>query len=254
MGYKFKASLQISPKTMQNLLFKIDGTDDQMILSTAVLRSMMKARYSAENLGHFGLAASHYCHFTSPIRRYPDLMVHRILRLWLAGKLKKTNIKRMQKVTHQAALHSSETEYNATVAERDYVDYKMCEFMADKVGQDFTGVICSVTSFGFFVRLDNMVEGLVRMGDLKGDYYLYDEVSQTLVGKRGGKQYHIGQRVTVRLAKVNLELRQIDLVPVEGTPEKEPEKVEVKKKSGGKRRRRRGGKKKAGGAKQKSVS
>ena len=215
LGYKFKLKEEIAPKAMQNLLFEIDGTADQLVLNTAMLRSMMKARYSEENQGHFGLAAEYYCHFTSPIRRYPDLMVHRILRLWLNGKLKKTAIAKYTKLCQKAALQSSETENDAVIAERDYTDYKMCEYMADKVGMEYAGIICSVTSFGFFVQLDNMVEGLVRMVDLGDDYYIFNEENFSLIGRRSGKQYHIGQKIAVKLAKVNTELRQIDFVPIE---------------------------------------
>lgn len=230
MNYKFKAKEAVSPKAMQNLLFKIKGTQEQTMLSTMMLRSLMKARYSNENLGHFGLAADYYCHFTSPIRRYPDLMVHRILRAWLNGKLDERQISRYTKITADAAKQSSDTEVSATEAERDLVAYKMCEYMEDKIGQEFDGFISSVTSFGLFVQLPNTIEGLIRMTDLDDDYYEYDESNMTLIGRHTGRTYFIGEQIRVRLTKVTTELKQIDFVPVEV----EVKQKEVKNKSGGK--------------------
>ncbi len=230
MNYKFKTGAKISPKAMQNLLFKIKGTTEQVMLSTMMLRSLMKARYSNENLGHFGLAAEYYCHFTSPIRRYPDLMVHRILREWLTGRLDEKRIAYYVKLTKDAAEQSSETEVAATEAERDWVAYKMCEYMQGQVGQEFDGFISSVTSFGLFVQLPNTVEGLIRMVDLDDDYYVYDEQTMSLTGRRSGRTYYMGEKIRVRLAKVNVDLKQIDFVPVDVTPKKK----EVKKNTDGK--------------------
>lgn len=235
-GYKFKMKEEISPKALQNILFKVDGTAQQSVISTLMLRSMMKARYCEENLGHFGLAAENYCHFTSPIRRYPDLMVHRILRLLLQGKLDEKTAKRYQRITRKAAEQSSDREVDAVMAERDFVDYKMCEYMQDKVGMEYTGLISSVTSFGFFVQLPNLVEGLVRMVDLEDDYYIFDETRLILTGKRSGREYHMGEQIRVRVAKVNLDLKQIDFVPV--AKEKKKAKKEVKKQHGGKSKRK----------------
>ena len=232
MGYKLKAGDKVSPKSLQNLLFKIEGKPEYPTFSTLVLRSMMKARYSEKNLGHFGLAADYYCHFTSPIRRYPDLMVHRILHLWLDGKLTDARIRRYGKITAKAAEQASITEEDAAVAERDYVDYKICEVMEDKVGMEYDGVISSVTSFGFFVQLENLAEGLVRMIDLNDDYYDFIEEALILSGRRTGTVYSMGQHVRVRVAKVNTELKQIDFVLADSIEEKT--KNGVKKKHGGK--------------------
>lgn len=223
LGYKFKRKETVSPKSMQNLLFEITGTDAELAISTMMLRSMMKARYFEENLGHFGLSAEHYCHFTSPIRRYPDLFVHRILSMELNGELNENNITALFVKSKRASQQSSETENEAAIAERDYVDYKACEFMADKVGQKFSVVISSTTSFGFFVQMENTIEGLVRMVDLDDDYYEFDENNMILYGRRNGKVYKIGDRLDVVLSKVNCELKQIDFVPY-----KEKEK-EIKK-------------------------
>ncbi len=240
-GYKFKLKDNISPKSMQNLLFEITGTTEETAISTIMLRSMMKARYCEENLGHFGLAAEHYCHFTSPIRRYPDLFVHRMLTAWMEGKLD-DNFKAAHLTTaKKAALQSSETEAQAVMAERDYTDYKACEYMSDKIGQVFTGFISSTTSFGFFVELDNTIDGLVRMVDLDDDYYEFDEDNLILFGRHSGKIYKIGDKIDVVLAKVSTELKQIDFVPLKEKPVKKEthNKKGVKKHgTGGKRKRK----------------
>jgi len=238
LGYKFKLKDSISPKSMQNLLFEITGTSEETAISTIMLRSMMKARYSEENSGHFGLAAENYCHFTSPIRRYPDLFVHRIISDSIAGKAD-DNYKAAHLITaKKAALQSSETEYAAAVAERDFVDYKACEYMSDKIGQQFTGVISSTTSFGFFVQLDNTIEGLVRMVDLDDDYYEFDEDNLILYGRRSGTVYKIGDTVNVTLAKVSTELKQIDFVLTKEKKEKKTaHKKGVKKHGTGKQRK-----------------
>lgn len=232
LGCKFKLKDNVSPKSMQNLLFEITGTDYELAVSTIMLRSMMKARYSEENLGHFGLAAQYYCHFTSPIRRYPDLFIHRAISKYLDGSL---DIEKTARLAKRAAEQSSDTEAAAAVAERDYVDYKACEFMADKVGQRFGGVISSVTSFGFFVELPNTVEGLVRMSDLDDDYYIFDEENMILYGEHSGIVYKIGDRADVILAKVNTELKQIDFVPYKET---KPERGAKKHGTGSKHKRK----------------
>ncbi len=214
-GHKLKVGDKVSPKAMQSLLFRVDGTNAQTVLSTAMLRSMMKAKYCEENLGHFGLAADFYCHFTSPIRRYPDLIVHRILKEWLNGTLDEWRITHYNKVTRRSAEQSTLTEADATTAERDYDDFMCCEYMENKIGQEFIGTISSVTDFGFFVELPNTVEGLVRMVDLADDYYEFNEDTMLLTGRRTGRVFCMGQQVKVRLAKVNTELKQIDFVLTE---------------------------------------
>ena len=236
-GHKLKVNDKVSPKAMQSLLFRVDGTNAQTVLSTAMLRAMMKARYCEENLGHFGLAADFYCHFTSPIRRYPDLIVHRILKEWLNGKLDEWRITHYNKITRRAAEQSSLTEAEATVAERDYDDFMCCEYMEDKIGQEFIGIISSVTDFGFFVELPNTVEGLVRMVDLSDDYYEFNEDTMLLTGRRTGRVFCMGQQVKVRLVKVNKELKQIDFVLTEFEKNETPKEV---KQQGGKQNRKHG--------------
>ena len=227
-GHKLKSGDKVSPKAMQSLLFRVDGTNAQTVLSTAMLRAMMKARYCEENLGHFGLAADFYCHFTSPIRRYPDLIVHRILKEWLKGDLDEWRITHYNKVTRRAAEQSTQTEMDATTAERDYDDFMCCEYMEDKIGQEFNGIISSVTDFGFFVELPNTVEGLVRMVDLADDYYEFNEDTMFLTGRRTGRVFCMGQPVKVRLSKVNTELKQIDFVLSDMEIKEKPKEVKHK--------------------------
>ncbi len=244
-GHKLKAGDKVSPKALQSLLFRVDGTNAQTVLSTAMLRAMMKARYREENLGHFGLSADFYCHFTSPIRRYPDLIVHRILKEWINGGLDEWRVTHYNRVTIRAAEQSTATEVDATNAERDYDDFMCCMYMEDKIGQEFTGTISSVTDFGFFVELPNTVEGLVRMVDLTDDYYEFNEDTMLLTGRRKGRVFCMGQQVKVRLAKVNTELKQIDFVLTD-MEIREPKK-EVKHKVGkqhGRKHGKKGGKKK----------
>ena len=243
-GHKLKVKDKVSPKAMQSLLFRVDGTNAQTVLSTVMLRSMMKARYCEENLGHFGLAAEFYCHFTSPIRRYPDLIVHRILKEWLNGNLDEWRITHYNKITRRSAEQSSQTEADATTAERDYDAFLSCEYMEDKIGQEFIGIISSVTDFGFFVELPNTVEGLVRMVNLADDYYEFNEDAMLLAGRRTGRIFCMGQQVKVRLVKVNTELKQIDFIPTEFLEKKTPKEVKQQGGKGSRKHTKKGRKKK----------
>lgn len=185
------------PSEFQKVLSKVKNLPAEKVITSYALRTMQQARYSQENLGHFGLAAKFYTHFTSPIRRYPDLIVHRALR----GTL----IKNLDEISRQ----SSERERRAIEIEREALDLKAVEYMERFVGQNFDGVIESVTNFGFFVELDNGVDGLVRAADLKGDYYAFVEQEFALIGTRTGKSYHIGDNVRVKLTSANKKLRQL---------------------------------------------
>ena len=185
------------PAEFQKVLSKVKNLPAEKVITSYALRTMQQARYSPENLGHFGLAAKFYTHFTSPIRRYPDLIVHRALR----GTL----IKNLEEISRQ----SSERERRAIEIEREALDLKAVEYMERFVGQNFDGVIESVTNFGFFVELDNGVDGLVRAADLKGDYYAFVEQEFALIGTRTGKSYHIGDNVRVKLTSANKKLRQL---------------------------------------------
>lgn len=194
-------SLHISkasePRDFQKILAKVKGLPAEKIITSYSLRTMQQARYSPENLGHFGLAAKFYTHFTSPIRRYPDLIVHRALR--------EGNLKNLEEKARQ----SSERERRAIEIEREALDLKAVEYMQRFIGQNFDGVIESVTNFGFFVELDNGVDGLVRAAELKDDYYAFVEREFALIGQSTGKSYHIGDNVRVKLISANIKLRQL---------------------------------------------
>ena len=210
-GYTIKGDLEnIHPKEIQNIVEKIKGTKEEESISTIALRSMKQAKYSPECIGHFGLAAKYYCHFTSPIRRYPDLQIHRIIKEQLNNKI---NSKRQQQLAHiveYASTQSSERERAAELAERDVHDfYKAC-YMADKVGQEFDGVVSSVTSFGMFVELENTVEGLIRLANMRDDYYIYNQETYTIMGERTHKTFKIGDTVRIKVDNVNVDFREID--------------------------------------------
>ncbi len=214
LGYIIKRTNSgIHPKEFQKLLAEIKETKEERIISTVMLRSLMKAHYSEENLGHFGLAAKYYCHFTSPIRRYPDLVIHRIIGDVLTGR--DIDTEELIAFVGAAATQSSEREVCAMEAERETNDMKKAEYMSKHLGEVFEGVISSVTSFGMFVELENTVEGLVRMADLDDDYYLFDEKRRVLFGKHTGKEYCIGDSITVMVARASAEAGEIDFVLAE---------------------------------------
>ena len=187
-GYHLKGiGGEIHPKSLQNLLEKIKGSREESIISTVMLRSLQKARYSNENSGHFGLAAKYYTHFTAPIRRYPDLVIHRIIKDFLNGAMSKGRIKYLEKVLPGLSEHCSQREKLADEVERETDNLKKAEYMLDKIGMEFEGIISGVTYFGIFVALANTVEGLVRMTALDDDYYVYNEKHYCLIGERTRK-------------------------------------------------------------------
>lgn len=209
-GYTLKGSSEIHPKELQALLKKVEGTKEETVINTLMLRSLKKAKYDAEITGHFGLAAKYYSHFTSPIRRYPDLQIHRIIKHFINNKLNDKMIQRLKKILPDVAEQSSSRERVAVEAERETNDYKMTEFMSERIGEIYEGIISSVTSFGMFVELDNTIEGLIRVERLNDDYYIYDEVNYRLVGERTKKVYKIGDIATIKVINTNLEKREID--------------------------------------------
>ena len=208
-GLHIPTSKEITPLQFQKILEQIKGTPAEKIISTFALRTMQQARYSPKNLGHFGLAAQFYTHFTSPIRRYPDLIVHRML------KAKPEEIPRLAKRLEEFAKQSSERERRAVEIEREVLDYKSVEFMKGFLLQKFDAVISSVTSFGFFVELENGVEGLVHVSAIDNDYYNYIESEFSLIGERTGKTFSIGDSVRVKLVRANVQKRQLDFELVE---------------------------------------
>jgi len=217
----------IHPKALQTLLEKIHGTKEETVISTMLLRSMKQAKYDAQNLGHFGLAAEYYSHFTSPIRRYPDLVIHRVIRevLEAKGPLSSKREEALAARMPDIALQSSQRERVAVDAERDTDKLKKCEYMLDKVGETFTGIIGSVTSFGMFVELENSVEGLIRLGDMTDDYYHFHQDHMILVGERTSKVYRIGDEVEIVVSRVNMNDHTIDFqfVNAKGNRNGEPQ-------------------------------
>jgi len=212
-GHHLKGiSGEIHPKALQNLLEKIKGSREEGIISTVMLRSLKKARYSSDNAGHFGLAAKFYCHFTSPIRRYPDLIIHRIIKEYLKGKLDEERAQYLQEVLPSMADHCSQRERLADEVEREVDDLKKAEYMLDKIGMEFDGIISGVTHYGIFVELANTVEGLVRITALDDDYYVYYEKHYCLIGERTRKVYRLGDTVRVRVVNVDISSRNIDFV------------------------------------------
>ncbi|MEA3422891.1 MAG: ribonuclease R [Bacillota bacterium] len=210
-GYKIKGNMEnIHPKAVQELIGKVKGKKEEHIINKLMLRSLKQARYSDVEEGHFGLAAEYYSHFTSPIRRYPDLQIHRIIKEDLNQKINDSRRKHYVAILPDVAKRSSETERVAEKAERDVDDLKMAEYMQDKIGEEYTGMISSVTGFGFFVELENTVEGLVRLEELDDDYYDFDQAKLELVGSRTSKIYRIGDEVKIRVEKVSLDNRTID--------------------------------------------
>ena len=214
LGYIVKWNGDIRPGNLQEILEKVKGKKEETVVSTLLLRSMMRAKYSPECVGHFGLAAKYYCHFTSPIRRYPDLQIHRIIKEFINGKIDDKRSKKLAGLVDYASRQSSETENVATEAEREVDDLKKAEYMLDRLGEEFEGIISSVTSFGMFVELPNTIEGLIHITALDDDYYVYDEKHLCLIGERTKKVYRLGDFVKVKCSRVDIPNREVyfDLV------------------------------------------
>jgi ribonuclease R len=209
----------VHPRALQSILEEIKDTKEETVISTVLLRSMKQARYEAESMGHFGLATEFYSHFTSPIRRYPDLIIHRVMREVLEnGGLTDARHEYLTARMADIARQSSERERVAVDAERDTDALKKAEFMLDKVGEEFEGMISSVTNFGIFVELGNTVEGLIRLSDLADDYYHFHEKIHALVGERTSRMFRIGDEVKVRVARVNMSDHTIDFEMVDMKP------------------------------------
>lgn len=208
-GHSLKGKRKIHVKALQDMLDAVKGTPSEQVISMMALRSMQKAEYSGENQGHFGLAAQYYTHFTSPIRRYPDLFIHRIMKLVLRGELDARREAHFRSIADAYAAHCSETERTAEAAERESVDYKVTEYMKQFEGNTFEGVISGITSFGLFIRLENTAEGLIGYRTMR-DHMIYDEGRMMAYGEHSGVQYHIGDRAQVILAHANVAMRQLD--------------------------------------------
>ena len=217
LGYKLKTNVkEITPKVMQSVINELKDKPEFPILSTLLLRSMRKAEYSKENLGHFGLASKAYTHFTSPIRRFPDLTVHRLLKKYLVeNDMSMTTINTLETSLIEVASQSSEREVAAADAERDVDDMKMAEYMESHVGEEFEGIISGITSYGMFVELPNLIEGLVHISTLKGDYFNYIEEILSMVGKSTKKTYRLGDKVKVKCVAASKLSSSIDFELVE---------------------------------------
>lgn len=210
-GYTIKHSYGVvHPKELSELVKKIEGKKEEIIISTVMLRSLMKAKYYEENSGHFGLSSKYYCHFTSPIRRYPDLLIHRIIKAHLNGEL---NEEKYQEIVKAASKQASETEIAATEAERTVEDMKKAEYMQNFIGEVFDATISNVTSFGVFASLENTIEGLIRFADLTDDYYIYDEAKRQIVGERTGKVFKPGDAIKIRVVRADSASGKIDFMP-----------------------------------------
>jgi len=219
IGYKIKASKDnVRPKAFSEVIEKIKGSEYEKVISTLVLRTLKIARYEAENKGHFGIASKYYCHFTSPIRRYPDLFIHRVISEYIA-KGYHLNEDRLQELNAKAikyAESSSDCEKLATKAEREAEDIKKAEFMEDKIGEEYDGIISSITSFGMFVELESTVEGLIRFENMgANEYYIYDENRKTLMGERTNRIFKIGDKVKIRVIEANKLLEKVAFELVE---------------------------------------
>lgn len=210
-GYSIKTTQEeVHPKELQKLLGKIEGTTEEALISRLTLRSMKQARYTTENTGHFGLACAYYCHFTSPIRRYPDLQIHRIIKENLRGKLGAGRISHYNEILPEVAKHSSQMERRADEAERETDKLKKVQYMEAHIGEIYEGVISGVTSWGIYVELENTVEGMIRVSDLPGDFFYYEESSYEMIGQSTGRRYKLGERITIQVKEIDRLNRTID--------------------------------------------
>jgi len=212
-GYGIKTTQdEIHPKELQKLLVRIADTEEEALISRLTLRSMKQARYTPVCTGHFGLAAPYYCHFTSPIRRYPDLQIHRIIKENLRGKLNEKRMEHYHQILDEVSKQSSNMERRAEEAERETIKLKKVEYMEQYIGESFDGVISSVTSWGMYVELPNTVEGMVHMNDMQDDFYFYNEARYQLVGEKTRREYNLGQKITVRVHSVDKMQKTINFV------------------------------------------
>ena len=215
-GYTIRTQQgEVHPKEIQKLLKKIEGSEEEALISRLTLRSMRQAKYMPVCSGHFGLAAKYYTHFTSPIRRYPDLQIHRIIKENLHGNLTEKRLSHYDKLLTGVSIQCSATERRAEEAERETIKMKKCEYMAKRIGREYEGVISGVTNWGFYVELPNTVEGLVHVSSLQGDYYLFDESRMELRGEMSGRTFRLGQKLRVVVMGTDKLTRTVDFLPAE---------------------------------------
>jgi ribonuclease R len=212
-GYALKGKTDnIHPKEIQKMLESLAGHEDEAVITKMTLRSMQQAKYDTECKGHFGLAAKYYCHFTSPIRRYPDLQIHRIIKDHLRGRMNERKISHYESILPEVAMQTSKLERRAEDCEREVDKLKMVQFMKEFIGEEFNGTISSITGWGMYVELENTVEGLVHVSTLYDDHYEFIEENLTLVGERTGRIFKLGQPVRVILDSVDEQARTIDFI------------------------------------------
>ena len=209
-GYHIHVHDEVKPKEIQKLLSQVEGTPEEALISRLTLRSMCQAKYTTDNTGHFGLAAKYYTHFTSPIRRYPDLQIHRIIKENLRGRLNENRIEHYDKILPEVAKQCSDRERLAEETEREVVKMKKAEYMRMHIGEEYEGVISGVTKWGIYVELPNTVEGLVHVVDLRDDHYNFIEQTYEMVGEHTGKTYKLGEKVRVRVSDADKLLRTIN--------------------------------------------
>ena len=208
-----KAKENVSPKEIQQVLKEIEGLECEPFFARLLLRSMKQAKYTTDCIGHFGLAARYYCHFTSPIRRYPDLQIHRIIKENLRSRMTKEKKQHYKEILPDVASRSTMLERRAEEVERETVKMKKAEYMMAHIGEEFEGIISGVTEWGFYVELSNTIEGLVHVNLLTDDYYEYDREYYTLTGEDTGKVYKMGQKIRVKVSKADLATRTVDFLP-----------------------------------------
>lgn len=243
-GYIVKGTANsVHPRALQEIIEEVQGKPEEMVVSTVMLRSMQKAKYFEESLGHYGLSTEFYTHFTSPIRRYPDTIVHRLIRTYLIeGKLDQSTRAKWGAQLPEIAKHSSDMERRSVEAERETDELKKAEYMEDKIGVEYDGIISSVTNFGMFVELPNTIEGLVHVSYMTDDYYRFDDRQFAMIGERTGNVFRIGDEITVRVVKVNKDERSIDfeIVGMKGTRRERTETPKVFKTGSSERKPRSG--------------
>ena len=213
LGLKIKTKDEhVYPKEFAKILEKIKGTNEEKVISMLLLRTLKVARYEAENRGHFGIASKYYCHFTSPIRRYPDLFIHRVISKYLEDNydVKNEVVENFASQAEKCAKISSEREKVATTVEREAEDLKKAEYMESRIGEEYQGIVSSITSFGMYVELENTIEGLIRFEDLGDEYFIFNEERKILIGEKTNKTYKIGDKVKIRVKKASKALREID--------------------------------------------
>jgi ribonuclease R len=244
-GYIVRGSANdVHPKALQEIIEAVAGKPEETVISTVMLRSMQQAKYDPESLGHFGLSAEFYTHFTSPIRRYPDLIVHRLIRTYLVeGKMDEATKEKWNANLPEIADHTSKRERRSVDAERETDDLKKAEYMLDKIGEEYTGIIGSVTNFGMFVELPNTIEGLVHVSFMTDDYYRFDERQLAMIGERTGNVFRIGDEIDVRVSNVNKEERAIDfeIIGMKVSRPRPSGEKKIFKANSGERKRGRGG-------------